>query len=151
MHIWVDADACPKVIKEIIFRAAARTKTHTTLVANQRLVIPPSEYIAMLKVAHGFDVADDEIIAKVEPCDLVITGDIPLAHLAIKKGCLALNPRGKLYTDDNIQERLATRNLMEQLRDVGMATGGPSALGSKEKQDFANHLDRIITQAKRAS
>ncbi|MDF1759076.1 MAG: YaiI/YqxD family protein [Coxiellaceae bacterium] len=146
MKILVDADACPNVIKEILFRAAERTKTLVILVANQRLNIPPSEYIKMKKVAAGFDVADHEIVQQAEAGDLVITADIPLADLVVKKDCLALNPRGELYTEENIRQRLAMRNLMEQLRDSGVTTGGPNSLSKQHRQAFANQLDRFITQ-----
>ena len=146
MHIFVDADACPNTIKDILFRAAMRAKVHTTLVANSRLVVPKSEFIHMMRVSAGFDVADDEIVARVASGDLVITADIPLAYAVVKKQAFALNPRGQMYTEDNIQERLATRDLMEQLRDTGVVSGGPGAMSKRDRQDFANHLDRIITQ-----
>jgi uncharacterized protein len=147
MHILVDADACPKVIKTILFRAAMRTETLTTLVANTRLEKPASDFIKMRRVNAGFDVADDNIIAQARPGDLVITADIPLAYAVIKKGCLALSPRGELFTENNIQERLATRDLMEKLRETGVISGGPGTLTLRDRQAFASHLDRIITQA----
>ena len=150
MKIWVDADACPKAIKEILFRAAMRTEIHVTLVANQRLEIPDSPFITMKKVGAGFDVADDAIVELVEAGDLVITADIPLADAVVQKGGQALDPRGHLYTKENIKQRLSTRNLMEQLRDSGVVTGGPNALSARDKQKFANQFDRIITQRKKS-
>ena len=147
MHILVDADACPKVIKTILFRAAMRTETLTTLVANSRLEVPTSDFIKMRRVNAGFDVADNHIVEKALPGDLVITADIPLAYSVIEKGCLALSPRGQLFTENNIQERLATRDLMSQLRETGVISGGPGTLTMRERQAFASHLDRIITQA----
>jgi uncharacterized protein len=146
MKLLVDADACPNVIKEILFRAAVRKKIHTLFVANTWLNLPKSAYIKMKKVKSGFDVADDEIIAQAEPGDLVITADIPLAYLAVKKGCLALNPRGKIYTEDTIQDALASRDLMSHLRESGAITGGSGGINKSDRQAFANHLDRIITK-----
>lgn len=146
MKIWVDADACPNVIKTIIFRAAERTKIVTTLVANQWIKIPPSPYIKVMKVAAGFDVADHRIIELMVAGDLVITADIPLADSAIKKAGFALNPRGELYTEENIKQRLATRNLMEELRSTQMISGGPPPLGQSERQAFANALDRFLAK-----
>ncbi len=148
MKILVDADACPNVIKDILFRAAERTETLVVLVANQRLNIPPSPYIKMVKVASGFDVADNEIVQQAQVGDLIITADIPLADLVVKKNCIALNPRGELYTEDNIRQRLAMRDLMEQIRDTGVLTGGPNSFSKKDRQAFANQLDRYITQSK---
>jgi uncharacterized protein YaiI (UPF0178 family) len=144
MKIWVDADACPAVVKEILFRAAERTKTHTTLVANQGMRIPASPYIRFLQVASGFDVADKRITELVEANDLVITADIPLAAAAIEKGAHALNPRGELYTNDTIRERLSMRNFMDELRSSGVATGGPAPLGPRDREAFANSLDRML-------
>jgi hypothetical protein len=149
MKIYVDADACPKVIKAVIYKAAMRRKIVTTFVANSWLDLPKSEFIKMKKVGAGFDVADVEIVTLANPGDLVITADIPLAHDAVKKGCFALNPRGKLYTERNIQDVLATRDLMTQLRDTGTISGGPSALSKSDRQAFANHLDQFITKAKK--
>lgn len=149
MHIWVDADACPKVIKEILFRAAERSETFTTLVANQRVYIPASPFIALLLAAAGPDAADDEIAARCQPGDLVITADIPLAARAVEKGALALDPRGKLYTTDNIKQILTMRDLMDSLRGSGIDGGGPDVFGAREKNLFANHLDRIIAAAPR--
>jgi uncharacterized protein YaiI (UPF0178 family) len=144
MKIWVDADACPGVIKDILFRAAQRARVHMTLVANQSMRIPPSPYIRFIQVASGFDVADKHIVELLEPNDLVITADIPLAAAAIDKGAHALNPRGELYTKDNISERLSMRNFMDELRGSGVATGGPEALGPRDREAFANSLDRML-------
>jgi uncharacterized protein YaiI (UPF0178 family) len=146
MQIWVDADACPGVIKEIIFRAAERLKISTTLVANQMLRTPPSRYIRAIQVPSGFDVADAHIIGQVEAGDLVITADIPLASAIIGRGAHALNPRGELYTTANIQERLTMRNFMEELRNAGVETGGPAALGQADRQAFGNALDRFLAK-----
>lgn len=144
MTIWVDADACPGVIKEILFRAAERTGTRVTLVANQPVRTPPSRLIDSLQVSSGFDVADDEIVSRVEVGDLVITADIPLAAEVMEKGGHALNPRGELYTKDNIRSRLNMRDFMDTMRSSGVQTGGPPPLGQREKQAFANHLDRLL-------
>jgi uncharacterized protein len=146
MQIWVDADACPAVIKEILFRAAERMRVSLTLVANQLLRTPPSRYIRALQVPSGFDVADNEIVRQLEPGDLVITADIPLAALVIGKGGHALNPRGEFYSTENIQERLALRNFMDQLRQTGVHTGGPAVLSLSDRQAFANQLDRFLTK-----
>ena len=146
MRIWVDADACPRVIKEILFRAAERVKVRVTLVANQPLWTPPSEYVDTVQVRSGFDVADNRIVELAQAGDLIVTADIPLAALVIKKGCEALDPRGGLYTEDNIGERLAVRDLMDELRSGGMDTGGPAALGKRDRQAFANQLDRLLAK-----
>ena len=146
MKIWVDADACPVVIKEILFRAAERTGVQLTLVANQPVRIPPSRHIKFIQVAAGFDVADDEIVKRLDTGDLVITADIPLAAEAIEKGASALNPRGELYSIDNIRARLNMRDFMDTLRSSGIDTGGPPALGQADRQSFANQLDRILTR-----
>lgn len=145
MRIWVDADACPKVIKEILFRVAEREGIFMTLVANQPLVIPRLKNIRSLRVASGFDVADNEIVKRLDPGDLVITADIPLAALVIDKGGFALNPRGELYTADNIRERLSMRDFMDSLRATGVETGGPAMFSQKDKQTFANQLDRFLS------
>lgn len=144
MQIWVDADACPKLIKEVIYRAAIRTKTMTILVANQILQIPKSPYIRKIQVPTGFDVADAKIIEEMEENDLVITADIPLADAVIQKGGTAIDPRGKLYTLDNIKQTLSLRNFNAELRGAGMLLGGPSTLGTKEVQAFANCLDKYL-------
>jgi uncharacterized protein len=146
MHIWVDADACPGVIKEIIFRAAERKQIQTTLVANQMLRTPPSRFIRAIQVAHGFDVADAHIVEQVVAGDLVITADIPLAALVIERGATALNPRGELYTTATIRERLTMRNFMEELRNAGVETGGPAAFNQADRQAFANQLDRLLAR-----
>jgi len=146
MKIWVDADACPGVIKEILFRAAQRTEVTTTLVANQAVRIPPSRHIKMIQVASGFDAADNEIVKRVNPGDLVITGDIPLAAEVIEKSGNALNPRGELYTADNIKNRLTMRDFMDSLRSSGIDTGGPPALNQGDRKAFANQLDKFLSK-----
>lgn len=146
MKIWVDADACPVVIKEILFRAAERTRVELTLVANQSMRTPPSRYIKSLKVNGGFDVADNEIVKRASAGDLVITADIPLASEVIEKGGYALNPRGELYTEDNIRQRLNMRDFMDTMRASGVDTGGPPALNQNDRKNFANNLDKILTR-----
>jgi uncharacterized protein YaiI (UPF0178 family) len=147
MKIWVDADACPNVIKDILFRAAQRVQVLTILVANQLIRTPPSRYISKVQVRAGFDEADRYIAAAIEPGDLVITADIPLASQVIDKGGHALNPRGELYTRDNIRQRLGLRNFMEELRSSGVNTGGPPSLSQSDRQAFANELDRFLTRS----
>ena len=147
MHIWVDADACPKPVKEILFRAATKREVMVTLVANQPLYTPPSKFISTVQVSAGFDVADNEIVQRVEQGDLVITADIPLASEVIEKQAIALNPRGELYTVENIRERLNMRDFMSELRDTGVQTGGHASYGNKDKQAFANQLDRLLASA----
>ena len=142
--IWVDADACPKVIKEILFRAADRVGMPLILVANQPLQVPGSRYIRTIQVGAGFDVADNHIVQQAEAGDLVITADIPLAAEVIAKGCLALNPRGELYTEDNIRQRLNMRDFMDTLRGSGVDTGGPASFSHSDRQAFANQLDRLL-------
>lgn len=144
MQIWVDGDACPKPIKEILFRVAERTGLVMTLVANQVLSVPRLKNIRALRVASGFDVADNEIVQRLEAGDLVITADIPLASLVIAKGGFALNPRGDLYTEDTIRERLSMRDFMDSLRASGVETGGPAAFSQRDRQTFANALDRFL-------
>jgi uncharacterized protein YaiI (UPF0178 family) len=144
MRIWVDADACPKVIKDILFRAAERAHITLTLVANQPIRTPPSQYIKALQVPAGFDVADNRIVELTEAGDLVITADIPLAAGVIEKGGHALDPRGETYTKDNIKERLAMRKLMDELRSGGIDTGGPAVFSNADRQAFANKLDRFL-------
>ena len=146
MKIWVDADACPVVIKEILYRAAERTKITTTLVANQYLRIPPSAFITQLSVPSGFDVADNKIVQLLEAGDLVITADIPLAAQVVEKGGHALNPRGELYTTANIKERLAMRNLMEELRSNGVTSTSTAPFNNADKQAFAAALDTLIAK-----
>jgi uncharacterized protein len=150
MQIWVDADACPGVIKEILFRAAERARVPMTLVANQPIRIPTSAYVRFTQVGAGFDVADRRIVELLAPGDLVITADIPLAASTIEKGGHALNPRGELYTKENIRERLSMRNFMDELRGSGVATGGPAALGARDKQAFANSLDSFLARHAKA-
>jgi len=145
-QIWVDADACPKVIKEILYRAADRVGLPLILVANQPLQVPGSRYIRSIQVAAGFDVADNHIVQQAEAGDLVITADIPLAAEVVAKGCLALNPRGDLYTEDNIRQRLNMRDFMDTLRSSGVDTGGPAALSQADRQAFANQLDRLLAR-----
>lgn len=148
-RIWVDADACPVVVKEILFRAAERTATELTLVANQHIRVPPSQYIRSVQVSSGYDVADNEIALRCEDGDLVITADLPLAADVIDKGATALNPRGERYSKANIRARLNMRDFMETLRSSGVHTGGPPPLGQQERKAFADQLDRWLAQAKR--
>ena len=145
-QVWVDADACPGVIKEILFRAAERAGVQVTLVANQWLRTPPSRYIRALQVQGGFDVADSEIVERVRPGDLVVTQDIPLAARVLEKGGVAVNPRGERYTPDNMAERLSIRDFMDELRGAGVQTGGPPAFHARDRQAFANQLDRWLAQ-----
>lgn len=146
MKIWVDADACPIVIKDILFRAAKRTETHTTLVANQPIGVPKSAFIKTLQVGAGFDVADNEIVQRLEAGDLVITADIPLAAEVIDKGGHALNPRGELYSKETIRARLNMRDFMDTLRASGVNTGGPAAISQADRQAFGNSLDRFLAK-----
>lgn len=150
MQIWVDADACPNVIKEVLFRAAERTGMMVTLVANQTIRTPPSRFLRTLRVEAGFDVADNEIVKRVEQGDLVITADIPLAAEVIAKGGVALNPRGERYTTETIGERLNMRDFMDTMRASGVQTGGPPTLNQRDRQQFANELDKWLVQAKRS-
>ncbi len=143
-QIWVDADACPKVIKEILFRAADRVGVSLTLVANQPLQVPRSRYIRSVRVAAGFDVADNHIVQQAKAGELVITADIPLAAEVIAKGCRALNPRGDLYTEENIRQRLNMRDFMDTLRSSGVDTGGPASFSQADRRAFANQLDRLL-------
>lgn len=146
MHIWVDADACPNVIKEILFRAADRRQVMLTLVANAPVRIPPSRFVRTMQVPGGFDEADRRIAELMQSGDLVVTADVPLAAEAVGKGAQALSPRGELYTNDNVKERLAMRNLMDELRKTGVATGGPATLSLSDRQAFANQLDRFLSR-----
>ncbi len=146
MQIWVDADACPVVIKEILYRAAERTRVSVTLVANQPLSTPSSAFISTLQVPRGFDVADDEIVNRLEAGDLVITSDIPLAAEVIERGGHALSPRGELHTTENIRARLNMRDFLDTMRASGIDTGGPPALSQRDRQAFANNLDRFLTR-----
>ena len=146
MHIWVDADACPAVIKDILFRVAERTKLPLTLVANRLLRVPPSPYIRSRQVPKGFDVADRHIINEVAAGDLVITADIPLAAALIERGAFALSPRGEFYNANNIRERLGMRDFMEGLRGAGVDIAGPPALSQADRQAFARQLDRFLAR-----
>lgn len=146
MRIWVDADACPNPIKEILFRAAERLKIQLTLVANKPLRTPPSAYINTIQVAAGFDMADDKIAQEVRAGDLVVTADIPLAAAALAKGGRVLDPRGEIYTRDNIEARLAMRKFMDELRASGVDTGGPSPFSQGDRQAFARQLERLLAQ-----
>ncbi len=146
MKIWVDADACPVVIKDILYRAADRTQTLTTFVANHNLRLPGSKYLTFLQVSSGFDVADDEIVKRASSDDLVITADIPLAAEVVEKGCLALNPRGELYTIENIKARLNIRDFMDTLRSSGIHTGGVPPISQADRQAFANNLDKLLAK-----
>ena len=148
MKIWVDADACPVVIKEILFRAAERVKVDVTLVANQSVQIPKSRYISFVHVAQGFDVADNEIVKRLSAGDLVITSDIPLAADVIEKQGVVLSPRGERYTAENIKSRLSMRDFMESLRSSGVNTGGPAAMNQNDRKAFADCLDKWLTQNK---
>lgn len=143
-QIWVDADACPVVIKEILYRAASRTETLTTFIANHSLRLPPSPFLKFMQVQSGFDVADNEIVMRLNAGDLVVTADIPLAAEAIEKGALALNPRGELYTTDSIQARLTMRNFMETMRSSGEQISGPASFHQRDRQAFANQLDQWL-------
>ena len=149
MKIWVDADACPVVIKEILYKAADRNEICTTFVANHHLKTPPSRFISFMQVSSGFDVADDEIVKKVNEGDLVITSDIPLADEVVTKKAYALSPRGELYTASNIKSRLNIRDFMDTMRASGVQTGGPAPLSQNDRQMFANHIDTILSKYKR--
>jgi uncharacterized protein YaiI (UPF0178 family) len=146
MQIWVDADACPSVIKDILYRVAERTQIQVTLVANQLLRVPGSKFIRSVQVPNGADVADAEIVERLNPGDLVVTGDIPLAALVLEKGGFALNPRGDFYTKDTIAQQLTMRAFMEELRSGGVDTGGPAAFSQADRQQFANALDRHLAR-----
>lgn len=146
MNIWVDADACPVVIKEILFKAAERTCVPLTLIANQPVRVPPSRFISAVQVASGFDAADNEIVKRCSPGDLVITSDIPLAADVIEKGGHALSPRGEMYTTENIKARLNMRDFMDTMRASGIDTPGPPALGQADRKIFADHLDRLLAK-----
>ena len=149
MNIWVDADACPAVVKDILYRAAERARVPLTLVANKPLRTPPSPFIRTLQVPRGFDVADNEIARRVEPGDLVITADIPLAAEVIERGGHALDPRGELFSPETIRERLTMRDFMDELRASGVQTGGPPPLAHGDRQRFANQLDRLLARVGR--
>ena len=147
MKIWVDADACPAVIKEILFRAAERTGVKVILVANAPVRVPASPHIEFVQVGRGFDVADNEIAKRAASGDLVITADIPLAAEVMENGVHALSPRGEFYSTDTIRQRLNMRDFMDTMRASGMHTGGPPPLSKSDRQSFANHLDRMLTRS----
>ncbi len=149
MKIWVDADACPVVIKDILFKAAERTKVETMFIANQFIRVPGSKYLKSYQVPSGFDVADDEIVKRVSVGDLVITSDIPLADEVITKGGHALSSRGELFTKENIKGRLNIRDFMDTMRSSGVQTGGPPALNQSDRKAFADHLDRFLNKNSR--
>ncbi|MBV2180103.1 MAG: YaiI/YqxD family protein [Castellaniella sp.] len=149
MNIWVDADACPAVIKDILYRAAQRLQQPLTLVANQMLRTPPSSLIRAVQVSQGFDVADNYIVEHASTGDLVITADIPLASEALGKGALVLSPRGECYTAGSISERLTMRDMMEELRSAGVDTGGPAAFSQADRRAFANALDQLLQKTRR--
>lgn len=151
MHIWVDADACPAVVKDILFRAAQRWQRPLTLVANQMLRTPPSLLIKAVQVPRGFDVADDYIVQRVNSGDLVITGDIPLAAELVDKNAFVLSPRGEHFTAENIRERLSIRDMLEELRGAGVETGGPAAFSSSDQREFANALDGLMMKLSRTT
>ena len=144
MPIWVDADACPRAVKEILFRAAERTGLEVILVANQDMYTPRSLLVRLVRVPRGLDVADSEIVRRVGPLDLVVTADIPLAAAVLEKGAVALDPRGDLHTPDTIAERLSLRNFLDDLRETGVDTGGPAPFAARDRQAFANALDRWL-------
>ena len=149
MKIWVDADALPGVIREILYKASERTETDITLVANRHIKVPQSRYVHFLHVPSGADVADDEIVKNVQKDDLVVTSDIPLAARIVEKGGVGLNPRGEVYTAENIGERLSARDFMDSLRSSGVETGGPSALTKRDRQLFANSLDQFLHRCRK--
>lgn len=146
VKIWIDADACPKAVKEVVYKVSGRLKIPVTLVANSYMNVPFDQLITFVKVESGADVADMHIAANVDIDDLVITADIPLASEVVKKGALAINPRGELYDEDNISERLSMRDFMKDLRDNGLVTGGPEAYSDKDKINFTNSLNKILTK-----
>ncbi|MEX2479559.1 MAG: YaiI/YqxD family protein [Gammaproteobacteria bacterium] len=149
MRVWVDADACPTMIKEVLFKAVERLGIETTLVANQLVAVPPSRYIQALKVTAGFDVADNEIVKRLSAGDVVITSDIPLAAEVIEKRGHALNPRGELYSPDTIRQKLNMRDFMDTMRGSGLRTGGPPPLNARDRKAFADQLDRLLTRLTR--
>ncbi len=147
MHIWVDADACPRPVKEVLFKASVKRRVALTLVANHYLPASRSSHITVMQVAAGFDVADNEIVRRIEPGDLVVTADIPLADEVISAGGIAVNPRGTRYTPENIKDHLSRRDMMDQLRSSGAVSGGPPAFNRKDVAAFANELDKLLTRA----
>jgi uncharacterized protein YaiI (UPF0178 family) len=149
MRIWIDADACPNAIRDILVRAAERTRTQMTLVAGKPVQTPRSRFVTAITVSTGVDAADDAIVDRLDAGDLVVTADIPLAARVVAKGAAALNPRGDFYTEENIRERLAMRDLMTTLRDSGAVSGGPPPLNANDRQAFANALDRFLAKHQR--
>jgi uncharacterized protein YaiI (UPF0178 family) len=149
LTLWVDADACPRDVKDLVYRASVRLRVRTVLVANGNLTIPRSEYISTVRVAHGLNVADQHIVNATKPGDVAITADIPLAAELVPKGVTVIDPRGELFTEENIQERLSIRNFMQEMRDSGVPTVGPKAFDARARQEFANALDRVLTRALR--
>jgi uncharacterized protein len=150
MKIWIDADACPKVIKEVVFKVSERLQIPIILVANSQMYIPHTPLISLVRVEQGADVADQYIVQHVQADDLVITADIPLAAFVVEKTAIAIDPRGELYTEENVQERLSVRDYMKELRDSGLDTGGPKSFGPKDKENFTNSLNRILTKMKKS-
>lgn len=150
MKIWIDADACPKIIKEVIFKVSERLQIPVILVANSQMYIPHTPLISLVRVEQGADVADQYIVQHVQADDLVITADIPLAAFVVEKTAIAIDPRGELYTEENVQERLSVRDYMKELRDSGLDTGGPKSFGPKDKENFTNSLNRILTKLKKS-
>ena len=150
MKVWIDADACPKMVKELVYKASFRLQFPVCLVANSYLSTPPAPNISFVQVDQGADVADAYIVENCAVSDLVVTADIPLAALLVEKGATAINPRGEIYTEENVRERLSVRDFMQELRDSGLETGGPAPLGPKDKERFANALDRILTKMLKA-
>ena len=149
--IWVDADACPRTVKDILFRAAKRLELEVTLVANQPVPVPKSKFVNAIQVGSGFDVADNYIVQHANAGDLIITADIPLAAELVEKDCVVINPRGELYSADNIRERLNMRDFMDTLRSSGVDTGGPPALNQTDSRNFANQLDGMVTKMANAN
>jgi uncharacterized protein len=150
MKIWIDADACPKIIKEVIFKVSERLQIPVILVANSQMHIPHTPLVSLVRVEQGADVADQYIVQHVQADDLVITADIPLAAFVVEKTAIAIDPRGELYTEENVQERLSVRDYMKELRDSGLDTGGPKSFGPKDKENFTNSLNRILTKLKKS-
>jgi len=146
MRVWVDADACPRPVKEVVFRASERRGVRVTLVANRSMHVPRSELVDLIVVPQGFDVADERIVDELSSGDLVVTADVPLAAAVLERGGHAVNPRGEMYTEENIGERLSVRDFMDELRSTGVETGGPAAFGKKDVQAFSNQLDRFLTR-----
>ena len=151
LTIWVDADACPNLIKNVLFRLADKRQIQVVLVSNHFVKVPNSNYVSSKQVSQGFDEADNEIVASMSPRDIVVTGDLPLANEVVEKKGLAINPRGTVYSEENIKSHLSRRDLMEDLRESGMVSGGPSVLNKKHVQEFSNSLDRVVTKLLKTS